>query len=98
HTRSKRDWSSDVCSSDLPHPATLIFSRPKTPFQCKALGHLEQTLHAYIPRKAYRSLSSESRQTATAAQLEAIWLYQQVHNTIEKIGRASCRERVYIAE
>ncbi len=68
-----------------PHPATLIFSRPKTPFQCKALGRLEQTLHAYIPRKAYRSLSSESRQTATAAQLEAIWLYQQVHNTIESV-------------
>src|SRR6266513_4518948 len=23
HTRSKRDWSSDVCSSDLDHPAEL---------------------------------------------------------------------------
>src|SRR5207249_7674035 len=24
HTRSKRDWSSDVCSSDLIHPAALV--------------------------------------------------------------------------
>src|SRR5699024_12144467 len=25
HTRSKRDWSSDVCSSDLPLPEDLTF-------------------------------------------------------------------------
>src|SRR6266513_3698922 len=24
HTRSKRDWSSDVCSSDLVHRSTLV--------------------------------------------------------------------------
>src|SRR3989440_1187262 len=27
HTRSDRDWSSDVCSSDLPHPFELTRSR-----------------------------------------------------------------------
>src|SRR5699024_11308864 len=26
HTRSKRDWSSDVCSSDLPGPAYFAWS------------------------------------------------------------------------
>src|SRR6266513_4497553 len=26
HTRSKRDWSSDVCSSDL-HPGTMVTAR-----------------------------------------------------------------------
>src|SRR2546421_2254237 len=27
HTRSVRDWSSDVCSSDLPAPLWISFSR-----------------------------------------------------------------------
>src|SRR5207249_6723611 len=30
HTRSKRDWSSDVCSSDL---ATIVSTKVLTPFQ-----------------------------------------------------------------
>src|SRR5699024_12054932 len=31
HTRSKRDWSSDVCSSDLPiRPATALIHLPLT--------------------------------------------------------------------
>src|SRR5699024_5029501 len=33
HTRSKRDWSSDVCSSDLADIGTQI-SVPKYPFPC----------------------------------------------------------------
>src|SRR5699024_12086548 len=31
HTRSKRDWSSDVCSSDLPTLPTATRSRPRPP-------------------------------------------------------------------
>src|SRR5699024_8897685 len=27
HTRSKRDWSSDVCSSDLPHNAPILIMK-----------------------------------------------------------------------
>src|SRR5699024_11287720 len=30
HTRSKRDWSSDVCSSDLPHPLMQSMTRKET--------------------------------------------------------------------
>src|SRR5699024_11659012 len=33
HTRSKRDWSSDVCSSDLPGPQTYHPGRIFTPAQ-----------------------------------------------------------------
>src|SRR5699024_12203930 len=29
HTRSKRDWSSDVCSSDLFEPTTQLLFTPK---------------------------------------------------------------------
>src|SRR5206468_12421175 len=59
HTSSDRDWSSDVCSSDLFH-ALLLVVREKIVSQ-NALPHL-----AHQPM-------------------------------IEQIGRASCRERVYIA-
>src|SRR5438067_4844399 len=46
HTRSKRDWSSDVCSSDLssfaPHFATCLTTRLRgvscTGFSCTAGG------------------------------------------------------------
>src|SRR5207249_3239131 len=31
HTRSKRDWSSDVCSSDLRRSALLIFAKTRGP-------------------------------------------------------------------
>src|SRR5207249_5431668 len=31
HTRSKRDWSSDVCSSDLGHRALVAIHAPRGP-------------------------------------------------------------------
>src|SRR3712207_7309801 len=31
HTRYWRDWSSDVCSSDLPDGSTIAFTRPRDP-------------------------------------------------------------------
>src|SRR5690606_41805118 len=62
HTRFSRDWSSDVCSSDLPRRAPGL----RTGAEAGA-GH---------PRGA----------TAFRAALGA-----------REIGRASCRERVYIS-
>src|SRR2546428_5179159 len=45
HTRSDRDWSSDVCSSDLRQglPAYIVFliSRAGKVKECPALTHLE---------------------------------------------------------
>src|SRR5699024_5247481 len=34
HTKSKRDWSSDVCSSDLPVRAKPFNKRSKSPRRC----------------------------------------------------------------
>src|SRR5690606_40743110 len=31
HTRFSRDWSSDVCSSDLPRPSSRLRSQPQAP-------------------------------------------------------------------
>src|SRR5699024_11358221 len=42
HTRSKRDWSSDVCSSDLgPSPTTGLSRQRRTP----ATHPVDQVLH-----------------------------------------------------
>src|SRR5699024_11868777 len=42
HTRSKRDWSSDVCSSDLWFVNKMIGSKFKSPFGCwlKRMRHI----------------------------------------------------------
>src|SRR5438067_11371943 len=64
HTRSKRDWSSDVCSSDL---------LPFTPRQ--------------------RSGTSRAVALAKAGVRARVALWWQPC----QIGRASCRERVYIS-
>src|SRR5699024_11323214 len=46
HTRSKRDWSSDVCSSDLPRAAALdqaiSLARPQDTILAAGRGHETQ--------------------------------------------------------
>src|SRR5687768_18438840 len=77
HTRCSRDWSSDVCSSDLgwapPGPTTT--AAPSTPAP-----------PATTPPPA--RCRAPPRGTATCA---------ASGRSSSKIGRASCRERVYNA-
>src|SRR5438105_11756053 len=78
HTRSTRDWSSDVCSSDLPHRARegAVGARRahaarharRPPAGCLVLGS-----RARVPGHGDRGGGASLR---------------------PKIGRASCRERV----
>src|SRR5690349_22095747 len=90
HTRSLRDWSSDVCSSDLSdiYPGwpyqfswstwdSLVTSQIN---QVKASGITN--LAAYAPWN-----ESDNSWLASNGTFEDFW----------KIGRASCRERVYIS-
>src|SRR5438067_12632654 len=72
HTRSKRDWSSDVCSSDLTVQSESLEQRHR---QCSARG----VLRLGVPRLHGRPQHLLQRRS-------------------EQIGRASCRERVKIAE
>src|SRR5205809_7019980 len=81
HTRCSRDWSSDVCSSDLHDQPQLIMlavpvavappagAAPKVTVGVKVLG--------YLPRLV----------TFTLVTLPPVV-------TVVEIGRASCRERV----
>src|SRR5690606_40176513 len=86
HTRFSRDWSSDVCSSDLPTPVALTRLRapgsvmgPSSADAVKAVIAASALLPTYgtavDPVSAYEKLEAKSAAPAP------------------KIGRASCRER-----
>src|SRR5207249_8895546 len=78
HTRSKRDWSSDVCSSDL--QASARTSRPD-PMMAPS-----DTAGGGGPRPSRDR--ADSRSSVSAKRSDAA-----TARTAPKIGRASCRER-----
>src|SRR5699024_11893554 len=84
HTRSKRDWSSDVCSSDLfPHEDDfIIFSRNGGVTDPDNLQH-------YFSR-LLRKLGLEHVKFHA---IRHTFATRAIENGIDEIGRASCRER-----
>src|SRR5690606_40193309 len=85
HTRFSRDWSSDVCSSDLqqappraPFPLTLDIVQLHQQVMVSGLVHWQRDQAGLIP------VATERRTI-----LEAL---------LKEIGRASCRERVWISK
>src|SRR5690606_39676632 len=90
HTRFSRDWSSDVCSSDLACRGERLAraaSGPDWPIvapPCQA--------------ESMRPDSDTGEEVALSIASQVIWpdiLYAPFINV--KIGRAACRERVYVA-
>src|SRR5690606_41305952 len=90
HTRFSRDWSSDVCSSDLRTP-----ERPLSPFGCTRLfaGEERQIQRAprqhheiapehefgeLLPRRRYGRLALCNRPAATTWQVQAGKVVQHV--------------------
>src|SRR5205085_8637636 len=97
-TRFDCDWSSDVCSSDLAREAgvsrtgafpRLLFTRREANAIYSIAGK----------GKARESLDFEaSKETALSPQLKNYRiLHFATHGLLNKIGRASCRERGYQA-
>src|SRR5207237_7215781 len=91
HTRFKCAWSSDVCSSDLA-PRLRFPGRAAHADLRSAADDAEQMLHlrarlAATPRAIdalhRRPKQPKNKHTGLATK------------TIKKIGRASCRERIY---
>src|SRR5690606_41164921 len=81
HTRFSRDWSSDVCSSDLD-------KFPIGPLVTKGLTVKSGLVHGqkYIPTLLNHIENNDIDPT-----------YLKTHEwTLDQIGRASCRERVEI--
>src|SRR5207253_7110661 len=89
HTRWPRDWSSDVCSSDL--------AAPVGPNGSVAFGtsHLRPS-----PMLFNGVLNGDRFPSATAPPYLAVNASRHAtpprHDHTIEIGRASCRERVYI--
>src|SRR5699024_11913650 len=78
HTRSKRDWSSDVCSSDLRNNTSQL---PQVSIQWLCIK-ISDTI---IPSlRAMVSLQAKNKLPTSVSS----------GKVPDKIGRASCRERV----
>src|SRR5690606_41051292 len=91
HTRFSRDWSSDVCSSDL-----KLKAQPEQPFFL-AVGFARPHLPFSVPQK-YWDLYDESKLPlpTLTTRPEGAPLYAVKYGT--EIGRASGRERQKITE
>src|SRR2546421_7190590 len=80
HTRSDRDWSSDVCSSDLLDLVVEVLS----PTTARADRFTKRRLYQEVGIPAYWIVDAEEHYVE-------IW---RPDASLPKIGRASCRERV----
>src|SRR5690606_40203797 len=89
HTRFSRDWSSDVCSSDLP-----VQAMSPEQFSAAVLG--------WYDRHGRKDLPWQQGITPYRVWVSEIMLQQTQVSTVlgyfDQIGRASCRERVSISE
>src|SRR5207249_9036778 len=87
HTRSKRDWSSDVCSSDLgddPGPAEPARAGPQGAHPARADRPLDPLV----------KLGPEQLQAAiTGGPVRVVAGAGTGKTAVIEIGRASCRER-----
>src|SRR3546814_8814658 len=82
------DWSSDVCSSDLPSVSNLTVQRIRASFTKRGI-RLRYGSNAIVVRD-FR-LSHLGPNKARGDIPVGIGLYDDAHNVI---GRASCREKV----
>src|SRR5207249_5237630 len=85
HTRSKRDWSSDVCSSDLAAAEDRLV--------------LVEGVDHEVERRADLRHADDGERAARAERVERLADDGEVADRLEgvvgaEIGRASCRERV----
>src|SRR5207247_3445096 len=87
HTRSTRDWSSDVCSSDLGPDAVPLSSVPDP----GPAVDFRATRDCPVCRAATTAVLSKVEGVEEGIRLGPL---PQILEMFEEIGRASCRERV----
>src|SRR5207249_6460321 len=95
HTRSKRDWSSDVCSSDLRHDLGLSTIIGRTDRDASG-NRLDVATRTRMRRLKIWDSRSQAY-TPTDRSLQQAFFQLDVLKD-KQIGRASCRERVGIME
>src|SRR5690606_40333631 len=94
HTIFSRDWSSDVCSSDLwnlPLEGGVVIANPISP--------LYSMDRKFIDDEISKALDSAKKDGISGKDITP-YLLSKIKSSTEgaKIGRASCRERVKISE
>src|SRR5206468_7473499 len=88
HTRSDRDWSSDVCSSDLSRGGSVVGgSAAPEILEDDAEPHIETVTRSAI--SAVQDVFAEELKEPWPAKAGAM-----PDADAREIGRASCRERV----
>src|SRR5207249_5985966 len=95
HTRSKRDWSSDVCSSDLAQVAPASVWR----HQAEAEAYESQGSNDAAISEYHQVLSADARRPGIHYRLGRTLLARSRQGNAPddvEIGRASCREGVKI--
>src|SRR5690606_40990372 len=95
HTRFSRDWSSDVCSSDLNELMLFdaLFLRQTHSIIGATVTHADRPLVSFIKEGDFLITQDPHLGLGVmTADCMPIACYD------EQIGRASCRERVYISE
>src|SRR5207253_3489991 len=96
HTRWPRDWSSDVCSSDLRPHGRAGFDPPLDP-QIHLSGRLYSGTFGGPPAgRAIEAVDHRYRDPAPALRRDAEIMAPPIRAE-PQIGRASCRERMEIA-
>src|SRR5207247_3984780 len=95
YTRSTRDWSSDVCSSDLEYvPIRPVQGRLPSQVTGLHLEAHERELRLYNPATGQwlpTPMELITRTQAALQQAEAA-----VQRLQQEVGRASCRERLEV--
>src|SRR5699024_11820080 len=90
HTRSKRDWSSDVCSSDL----LLNGTHQKT----NSMSATTSSASSYVNPFMYARQIAPIYPVHLHDKTTGDYILDEYGDRVyDKIGRASCRERVYIS-
>src|SRR3546814_7592697 len=86
------DWSSDVCSSDLPELLALPTDRPRPPVSTMAGGSVDFTVEPALHTAVIDLARSEGATVFMVLHAAlAILLARTAHTSSEE---ASCRERV----
>src|SRR5690606_39493334 len=98
--RFSRDWSSDVCSSDLKLPAQLRADKRLDPGRLTdAIEHLDDAL--FLLKRAQKVAQTVDilRDLGEFEDVDGTLDVQlRLRRMVEQIGRASCRERVEVSE
>src|SRR5206468_6059817 len=91
HTRSDRDWSSDVCSSDLNEPTTALHTHSLTTIVVVDIRDFTPLARTLPEALLSQTIGTWFLRTGQITQRLGSWAQKYVGDA--EIGRASCRER-----